>query len=118
MIDLRKIAKVYWISSIFIGPAIARFTLLRHSSGLDCSDGSWGDTPLIERIDVYTQQAAHANVAAGIMILIGLSLLGLLMHSKVKEHKPIVASALPIIFMLGGYGLILLVAAFPDAGCA
>lgn len=102
-----RIAYLYAAASVFLGPLIA-FGLGGHRSGFDCTDGSWGDLPMADRHAIYVDLKARVMPATIFMVIVG----GLVLVWLARSHRGwrSVPAALLCVFMLCGYGFILLMA--------
>jgi hypothetical protein len=109
-----KLAYIYSAASVIIGPALVIFSGSRHPSGWDCSDSSWDgtNTPIAVREAIYEHNAQFMVIGAYIMIALGLFLLAYLLYGTARDKKlgKVISPAFWILFMLAGYGMIVLVA--------
>ena len=107
-----KLAYIYVITSVLIGPAIVFNASGKHPSGWDCYDPTWGSTPVTSREAFYEHTARFMTPVASVMIALGLSVLMYLFYvaSKNKSLRQIIAPALLILIMFVGYGLIIAIA--------
>lgn len=118
--DQISAAYFYSASSVILGPAIGFLGLSRTSGGGDCYDSVYGNTVSFTQRDIEFQQAQLImGIGAGVMLVIGLVLLGLLVHSAVhtlREESVITYTlkyVLPLcllLVMITGYGFILFIA--------
>jgi hypothetical protein len=107
-----KLAYAYVFSSILIGPALVFTASSRNQSGWDCSDPTWGGTPIAAREAFYEHAARFMTPIASLMIVIGLGVLIYLFYvaSKNKHLRLVIVPVLLIFIMFIGYSLIISVA--------
>jgi hypothetical protein len=110
-----RLSYIYSVLSVFIGPLAVGLALGRNPSGGDCSDPSWGSTPISQRIAIYHSDAVLMNVVAIVMAILGIALLIALLYitDRNKALKRSIIPALFVLLMLAGYGLIIYVASTP-----
>ena len=110
-----RLSYIYSALSVFIGPLAVGLAIGSNPSGGDCSDPSWGSTPISQRIAIYHSDVVLMNVIAILMAIVGIVILAALLYitSQNKALKKSVIPAFFILLMLAGYGLIIYVASTP-----
>jgi len=119
--DPKKLARLYTLSSIFIGPFIIGFgNLVLTRGGGDYCDGAYslpdgGMDP--SRVTEFHNSQVFQVTCASIMLTLGLAILiNLVVSARQKHSKINILSVLGVLFMMLGYVLVILMTNTPK-GC-
>lgn len=104
-----KLAYIYVLTSVVVGPALVFTASSNDPSGWDCGDSSWGMTPIASREAFYEHAARFMKPIASLMIVLGVGLLAYLLLTAIKNKslKRIILPTLLILIMFAGYGLLI-----------
>jgi hypothetical protein len=114
-LDLKRLAYLYTLVSVILGPAILIYGENIYPHKLACFDEEPSIHPLFENtIHQYKVTQAYETIPSVLLILIGVILLIFLVKTS-KQHKGYGLAIGLVICMLVGYGLIIGLAALMTA---
>jgi hypothetical protein len=117
--NAKKLADIYVLSSVFIGPAIPIIGYSASPGGGDCFDPAWGRRSFSEINAIMLQYQTGMKIAASIFLGLGSALLIYLLIWLTKhptDEGKYGLRVLLLFVMLAGYGLVFMLANGPACG--